>query len=218
VGKIVCVGLNYAEHAKESGQASPSEPVLFLKAPDTVVGPNDDVLVPPSSEKCDYEVELAVVIGKTARYLSNDDDPLSYVAGYCISNDVSEREFQLERGGQWDKGKNCETFNPLGPWFVTSDEIGDPQKLSLSLRVNGEFRQQSSTADMIFDVGTLVRYVSNFMTLYPGDLINTGTPSGVGAGWNPPRFLQPGDVMEVTIEGLGKQTSECRRARVEPSR
>ena len=214
IGKIVCVGLNYAEHARESGQAPPSEPVLFMKAPYTVVGPNDDVLIPPHSAKCDYEVELAIVVGKTARYLSDDEDPLEFVSGYCISNDVSEREFQLERGGQWDKGKNCETFNPLGPWFVTADEIGDPQALALSLRVNGEVRQQSSTADMIFGVSTLIRYVSQFMTLLPGDIINTGTPSGVGAGWNPPRFLRPGDEIEVVIESLGSQVSRCRRAEV----
>lgn len=205
IGKIVCVGLNYREHAAEAGLPIPDEPILFMKAPDTVVGANDDVRVPRGSTKTDYEVELAVVIGATARYLGASEDPLDYVAGYTISNDVSERAFQLERGGQWDKGKNSETFNPLGPWLVTSDEVPDPQSLGLSSSVNGEVRQNSSTADMIFPVAELVRYISQFMTLYPGDIINTGTPQGVGAGFEPPRFVTAGDVMEVSIEKLGSQ-------------
>lgn len=205
VGKVVCVGLNYREHAAEAGLPIPDEPILFMKAPDTVVGPHDDVRVPRSSVKTDYEVELAVVIGSMARYLDPHDNPLEYVAGYAISNDVSEREFQMERGGQWDKGKNCETFNPFGPWIVTADEVGDPQALALGSRVNGELRQSSSTADMIFSVAELVRYISQFMTLYPGDIINTGTPEGVGAGFTPPKFVHAGDVVEVFIDRLGEQ-------------
>ncbi len=205
IGKIVCVGLNYREHAVEAGLPIPDEPILFMKAPDTVVGADDDVHVPRGSVKTDYEVELAVVIGRIARYLDPEDAPLDYVAGYAVSNDVSEREFQMERGGQWDKGKNCETFNPLGPWIVTADEVDDPQSLALSSSVNGEVRQNSSTADMIFPVAELVRYISQFMTLYPGDVINTGTPQGVGAGFEPPRFVGAGDVVEVTIERLGTQ-------------
>ena len=212
IGKIVCVGLNYREHAAEAGQPVPEEPVLFLKAPDTVVGAHDDVLVPPGSRKTDYEVELAVVIGRTARYLDEADDALSYVAGYAISNDVSEREYQLERGGQWDKGKNCETFNPLGPWLVTADEVPDPQALELRLAVDGQVRQASSTADMVFGVASLVRYVSQFMVLHPGDVINTGTPQGVGAGWSPPRFLRAGQRVEVSISGLGTQRQLVRDA------
>jgi 2-keto-4-pentenoate hydratase/2-oxohepta-3-ene-1,7-dioic acid hydratase in catechol pathway len=176
-----------------------------MKAPDTVVGANDDVRVPRASVKTDYEVELAVVIGRTARYLDDSDNPLDYVAGYAVSNDVSEREFQMERGGQWDKGKNCETFNPFGPWLVTADEVDDPQSLTMGSRVNGETRQNSTTADMIFSVAELVHYISQFMTLYPGDVINTGTPQGVGAGFTPPRFVKAGDVVEVFIEQLGAQ-------------
>jgi 2-keto-4-pentenoate hydratase/2-oxohepta-3-ene-1,7-dioic acid hydratase in catechol pathway len=205
IGKIVCVGLNYREHAAEAGLPIPDEPILFMKAPDTVVGPHDDVRVPRASVKTDYEVELAIVIGRTARYLDPSDNPLDYVAGYAVSNDVSEREFQMERGGQWDKGKNCETFNPFGPWLVTADEVGDPQALTLGSRVNGEVRQNSTTADMIFPVAELVRYISQFMTLYPGDVINTGTPQGVGAGFTPPKFVHAGDVVEVFIERLGAQ-------------
>lgn len=209
IGKIVCVGLNYREHAAEAGLPIPQEPILFMKAPDTVVGPFDDVRIPRGSRKTDYEVELAVVIGSTARYLEPDDDPFAHVAGFAVSNDVSEREFQMERGGQWDKGKNSETFNPLGPWIVTTDEIGDPQDLRLRTVVNGQVRQNSSTGDMIFPVAELVRYISQFMTLYPGDVINTGTPQGVGAGFEPPRFLGIGDVVEVAIDGLGTQRQEC---------
>ncbi|MCW2842577.1 MAG: fumarylacetoacetate hydrolase [Nocardioides sp.] len=204
-GKVVCVGLNYREHAAEAGLSVPDEPILFMKAPYTVNGPHDDVPIPPGSVKTDYEVELAVVIGREARYLAESDDPLRHVAGYTISNDVSERAFQLERGGQWDKGKNCEGFNPLGPWFVTADEVPDPQALGLELRVNGQIRQRSNTSDMIFSIRHLVWYVSQFMALQPGDVINTGTPAGVGSGFDPARFLEAGDVVELTIEGLGAQ-------------
>ncbi|GAA3061606.1 hypothetical protein GCM10020000_51040 [Streptomyces olivoverticillatus] len=176
IGKIVCVGVNYRDLVAEAGVATPAEPVLFMKAPDTVVGPDDTVLVPRGAEKTDWEVELAVVIGRTARYLRTDEEALAAVAGYAVTNDVSERAFQNERGGQWDKGKNCETFNPFGPWLVTADEIPDPHALGMRLWVNGELMQDSSTAEQIFPVAHVVRYVSGFMTLYPGDVINTGTP------------------------------------------
>jgi 2-keto-4-pentenoate hydratase/2-oxohepta-3-ene-1,7-dioic acid hydratase in catechol pathway len=205
IGKIVCVGLNYREHAREAGLPVPSEPILFLKAGDTVAGPHDPVLIPPGSQKTDYEVELGVVIGREARYLESPAQALSHVAGYVVSNDVSEREYQMERGGQWDKGKNCETFSPLGPWLVTADEVPDPQDLRLSLRVNGEARQDSTTADMVFSVDHLIWYISQFMVLRPGDVINTGTPPGVGSGFTPPRFLRDNDVVELSIEGLGSQ-------------
>ena len=205
IGKIVCIGLNYRDHARETGAALPSEPIVFLKAPDTVVGPDDEVLIPRDSRKTDWEVELAVVIGATARYLSAPEDALACVAGYAISNDVSEREFQLERGGQWDKGKNCETFNPLGPWIRTADEIPDPQALGLRLWVNGTPRQDGSTADMIFDVPYLVWYLSRFMVLRPGDVINTGTPAGVALGLPDQPYLRPGDVVELEIDSLGRQ-------------
>jgi 2-keto-4-pentenoate hydratase/2-oxohepta-3-ene-1,7-dioic acid hydratase in catechol pathway len=205
IGKIVCVGLNYREHAREAGLPVPSEPILFLKAGDTVAGPHDTVLIPPGSEKTDYEVELGVVIGREARYLDSPAEAMRHVAGYVVSNDVSEREFQMERGGQWDKGKNCETFSPVGPWLATADEVPDPQDLRLNLRVNGEVRQDSTTADMIFGVDHLVWYISQFMVLRPGDVINTGTPPGVGSGFTPPRFLRDGDVVEVGISGLGTQ-------------
>lgn len=178
IGKIVCIGLNYHDHATETGAQIPGEPILFFKAPDTVVGPEDTVLVPRGSEKTDWEVELAVVIGRTARYLDSAEEGLAHVAGYAVAHDVSERAFQIERGGTWDKGKNCETFNPLGPWLVTADEVADPQALSLKLWVNGELKQDGTTADQIFPVGEVVRYLSHFMTLYPGDVINTGTPHG----------------------------------------
>ncbi|GAA3639347.1 fumarylacetoacetate hydrolase family protein [Microbacterium awajiense] len=204
-GKVVCVGLNYRQHAAEAQMPIPEEPILFMKAPYTVQGPNDTVIIPPGSEKTDYEVELAVVIGRRAEYLASPAESQEYILGYAISNDVSERHFQLERGGQWDKGKNCDTFNPLGPWIVSADEIPDPQALELRLRVNGELRQNSSTADMIFDVDHLVWYVSQFMTLLPGDVINTGTPQGVGSGFAPGKFLTAGDVVEVEISGLGAQ-------------
>ncbi len=204
-GKIVCVGLNYRRHAAEAGMAIPDEPILFLKAADTTGGPNDHVVVPMGSTKTDYEVELGVVIGRTARNLPSEADALDFVIGYLAANDVSERAFQLERGGQWDKGKNCETFSPLGPFLVTADEIPDPQALRLSTRVNGELRQDSTTADMIFPVAHLVWYASQFMTLHPGDVILTGTPEGVGSGFVPPRFLADGDVVEIAITDLGTQ-------------
>ena len=205
IGKIVCVGLNYADHAAETGVPAPAEPILFLKAPDTVVGPYDDVLVPHGSTRTDWEVELAVVLGGTARYLTSPDEAADLVAGYAISNDVSEREFQLDRGGQWDKGKSCETFNPLGPWLVTADEVADPQALGLRLRVNGEPRQDGSTRDMIFGVHHLVWYISQFMVLRPGDVINTGTPAGVALGRSDLAYLKVGDVLEAEIDGLGRQ-------------
>jgi 2-keto-4-pentenoate hydratase/2-oxohepta-3-ene-1,7-dioic acid hydratase in catechol pathway len=204
IGKIVCVGLNYVDHAAETGATPPAEPILFLKAADTVVGAYDEVLIPRGSTKTDYEVELAVVIGEPARYLPSAAAAADCIAGYAISNDVSERAFQLERGGQWDKGKNCATFNPFGPWVTTADEIEDPQALALRLWVNGELRQDGHTKNMIFDVHELVHYVSQFMTLYPGDVVNTGTPAGVGMG-RPDGYLRPGDVVELEIDGLGRQ-------------
>lgn len=204
-GKIVCVGLNYRDHAGESGMVVPSEPVLFMKDPTTIIGPHDDVLLPRGSVKTDWEVELAVIIGKTARYLPDTDAALKCVAGYAISNDVSEREFQLERGGQWDKGKSCETFNPLGPVLVTPDEVGNPPALGMRLRVNGELRQNGTTGDMIFGVAEIIRYVSQFMVLHPGDVINTGTPAGVALGLLDQPYLRAGDVMELEIDRLGRQ-------------
>ncbi|MET9519364.1 fumarylacetoacetate hydrolase family protein [Streptomyces sp. NPDC002994] len=213
IGKIVCIGLNYHDHAAETGAAIPAEPIIFFKAPDTVVGPDDTVLVPRGSTKTDWEVELAVVIGRTARYLDSAEDGLAHVAGYAVAHDVSEREFQIERGGTWDKGKNCETFNPLGPWLVTADEVPDPQALGLKLWVNGELKQDGTTADQIFSVGEVVRYVSQFMTLYPGDVINTGTPAGVAMGQAEPKpYLRSGDVVELEVEGLGRQRQELKDA------
>ncbi|MFK0280444.1 fumarylacetoacetate hydrolase family protein [Streptomyces sp. NPDC090499] len=213
IGKVVCIGLNYHDHARETGAEPPAEPVVFLKAADTVVGPNDTVLVPRGSVKTDWEVELAVVIGRTARYVADDEDPLAYVAGYAVAHDVSEREFQIERGGTWDKGKNCETFNPLGPWLVTADEVADPQDLALKLWVNGELKQDGTTAEQIFSVAEVVRYVSRFMVLYPGDVINTGTPAGVALGAPEPKpFLRAGDVVELEIPGLGRQRQEFKDA------
>ncbi|KUJ34659.1 2-hydroxyhepta-2,4-diene-1,7-dioate isomerase [Streptomyces sp. NRRL F-5122] len=197
IGKIVCVGLNYRQHAAETGAAVPEEPIVFLKTPDTVVGPDDEVLIPRRSQKTDYEVELAVVIGREARYL-----PDEAAAAAC---DVSEREFQLERGGQWDKGKNCETFNPLGPWLLTADEVPDPQALGLRLSVNGEPRQDGNTSDMIFGVHHLIWYLSHFMVLRPGDVINTGTPAGVTLGRPGLPYLRAGDVVDLEIDGLGRQ-------------
>ncbi|MGP3956219.1 fumarylacetoacetate hydrolase family protein [Nonomuraea sp. 3N208] len=204
-GKIVCIGLNYSDHAAESGLEAPAEPVVFMKAPNTMIGPYDEVLVPRGSVKTDWEVELAVIIGQEARYLGSKEEALGVIAGYAVANDVSEREFQLERGGQWDKGKSCETFNPLGPWLVTADEVGDPQNLPLRLWVNGERRQDGDTKNMIFDVAEIVRYLSQFMVLEPGDVINTGTPAGVGLGMPGQPYLKAGDVMELEIEGLGRQ-------------
>lgn len=201
--KVVCIGLNYSDHAAESGQPVPQEPVVFFKASNTVVGPYDDVRIPRGSEKTDWEVELAIIVGREGRYLPDEAAALDIVAGYAISHDVSERAFQLERGGQWVKGKSCETFNPLGPWLVTPDEAGDVQGLSLSLSLNGETMQEGTTADMIFPVAHLVHYCSQFMVLEPGDVINTGTPAGVGMARH--RYLRPGDVTELEVAGLGRQ-------------
>lgn len=209
-GKIVCIGLNYSDHAAESGMAVPDEPIIFFKAPNTVVGPYDDIVIPRGGEKTDWEVELGIVIGRTARYLASEDEAYAYIAGYTVSHDVSERAFQLERGGQWAKGKSCDTFNPLGPWLVTPDEIDDVTALGMTLDVNGQRMQTGTTSTMIFGVGMLVHYLSQFMTLEPGDLITTGTPPGVGLGMKPPRYLKPGDVVELAIDGLGQQRSTCR--------
>jgi 2-keto-4-pentenoate hydratase/2-oxohepta-3-ene-1,7-dioic acid hydratase in catechol pathway len=206
IGKIICIGLNYADHAREAGVEIPAEPVMFLKTPDTVIGPNDQVLIPRKSVKTDWEVELAVIIGDKARYLSSPADGLAHVAGYTISHDVSEREFQLERSGQWDKGKNCETFNPLGPWIVDAASVPDPQNLELKLWVNGTLRQESTTKNMIFGVGYLIWYLSQFLVLRPGDVINTGTPAGVALGRPDHPYLRRGDIVELEIGGgLGRQ-------------
>jgi 2-keto-4-pentenoate hydratase/2-oxohepta-3-ene-1,7-dioic acid hydratase in catechol pathway len=208
MGKFICVGLNYADHAAESGMPVPPEPVLFMKTTSALVGCNDPVVLPQDSKKGDWEVELGVVIGATARYVS-EADALKHVAGYCVVNDVSEREYQLERGGTWDKGKCCDTFGPVGPWLVTADEVKDPQNLDMWLDVNGKRMQNGSTRTMIFGVAQLVSYISRFMTLYPGDLISTGTPPGVGMGQKPaPVYLKPGDSMRLGIAGLGEQTQQ----------
>ena len=203
-GKFICIGLNYSDHAAETGATVPPEPIIFMKATSAIVGPNDDVLIPRGSEKTDWEVELAVIIGKTAKYVS-EDDALDYVAGYAVSDDVSERAFQTERSGQWTKGKSCDTFGPIGPWLVTKDELSDPQTLKMWLTVNGERMQNGTSATMVYGVKYLVAYLSQFMSLHPGDVISTGTPPGVGMGLKPPRFLKPGDVVELGIEGLGTQ-------------
>ncbi len=203
-GNFVAVGLNFADHAAETNNPIPEEPVLFNKAPNCIVGPNDDVMIPKGSLKLDWEVEFAFVIGKRARYVE-EKDALDHVAGYCICNDVSERHFQIERSGQWMKGKGCETFGPLGPWLVTTDEIADTSTLAMWLEVNGERVQNGSMKTMIFRIPFLVHYISQFMVLDPGDVITTGTPPGVGLGFKPPRFLKAGDVMRVGIEGLGEQ-------------
>ncbi len=213
VGKMICVGLNYSDHAAESGMAVPEEPVLFFKATSAIAGPNDDVIIPPGATKVDWEVELGVVIGREARYVSRAD-ALDHVAGYCIVNDISERAYQLERGGQWDKGKGCDTFGPLGPWLVTRDEVPDAQNLDLWLEVDGRRYQQGNTRTMIFDVPTLVSYISQFMSLQPGDVISTGTPPGVGLGQKPhPVYLQAGQSMRLGIAGLGEQSQRVVRAR-----
>jgi 2,4-diketo-3-deoxy-L-fuconate hydrolase len=204
VGKFICIGLNYADHAAESGLAVPSEPVIFMKATSAIVGPNDDVIQPRGSTKLDWEVELGVVIGSTARYVS-EDRALEHVAGYCVINDVSERAFQIDGTGTWDKGKGCDTFGPTGPWLVTPDEAGDVEDLNLWLKVNGKTFQDGSTRTMVFKPAFLVSYVSRFMSLQPGDIISTGTPPGVGMGQRPPLYLRPGDTMELGIEGLGVQ-------------
>tara|TARA_R110000737_G_scaffold283565_1_gene290166 strand:- start:22 stop:888 length:867 start_codon:yes stop_codon:yes gene_type:complete len=204
IGKIVCIGLNYSDHAAEAGMAEPEEPIVFMKATSALSGPNDPVRLPRGALKGDWEVELGVVIGKTAKYVS-EADALNYVAGYTIVNDVSERAFQIERGGQWTKGKSSDTFGPIGPWLVTPDEIGDPQTLALSLDLNGERAQRGSTSSMIFTVAQIISYLSQMMSLQPGDVIATGTPPGVGMGMKPQRYLKAGDVMELRIDGLGVQ-------------
>ena len=207
--KIVCVGLNYAKHAKESGMDVPEEPVLFFKASSAIIGPYDSITIPNGSEKSDWEVELAVVIGNKASYVS-EKDALSHVAGYVLHNDVSERSYQLERSGQWVKGKSCDTFAPIGPFIATPDEIGDPNNLNLWLKLNGEEMQNSNTSDFIFNIQQVVSYISQFMTLLPGDIISTGTPFGVGLGLNPPRYLKEGDVIELGIDGLGISKQTCK--------
>ncbi|WP_127754072.1 fumarylacetoacetate hydrolase family protein [Devosia sp. 1566] len=205
VGKFICIGLNYADHAAETGAAIPEEPIIFMKATSAIIGPNDDVIIPKNSIKPDWEVELAVVIGKEARYVE-EADAMDYVAGYCVCNDVSERHFQTERGGTWDKGKGADTFGPIGPWLVTKDEVADPQNLKMWLEVDGKRYQDGSTKTMIFGVAHVVSYVSQFMSLQPGDIITTGTPPGVGMGIKPePVWLKPGNVMRLGIEGLGEQ-------------
>lgn len=208
-GKIVCVGLNYEDHAKEGGMDIPEEPILFFKATSSIVGPNDDLIIPKNSKKTDWEVELAVIIEKEASYVSEEEAP-DYVAGYCLHNDYSEREFQLEKGGQWVKGKSCDTFAPLGPYIVTKDEISDLNNLRLWLEVNGELKQEGSTSELIFSIPYLVSYISHFMTLQPGDIISTGTPAGVGLGFNPPQYLKPGDNVELGIEGLGSSRQQVK--------
>jgi 2-keto-4-pentenoate hydratase/2-oxohepta-3-ene-1,7-dioic acid hydratase in catechol pathway len=208
IGKIVAIGLNYSDHAAESGLPVPPEPIIFMKATSSLSGPNDPVVIPRGAEKTDWEVELAAVIGKPASYVE-EKDALAHVAGYLICNDVSERAYQIERGSQWDKGKGCDTFCPLGPWLVTSDEIPDPQVLDMRLDVNGKAMQRGNTRTMIFGMATIVSYVSQFMSLQPGDVITTGTPPGVGMGMKPPRYLKPGDVMTLSIQGLGEQRQEC---------
>ncbi len=207
VGKFIAIGLNYADHAAESGAPIPKEPVVFMKATTCIQGPNDPVMLPKGSVKSDWEVELGVVIGTCARYVTRKD-ALSHVAGYCVVNDVSEREYQLERGPQWDKGKGCDTFGPIGPWLVTPDELGNVQRLDMWLDLNGQRMQTGNTRTMIFDVAKIVSYVSEFMTLMPGDVITTGTPPGVGLGMKPPRYLKKGDVMTLGIQGLGEQRQE----------
>ena len=207
--KIICVGLNYTKHAQESNMPLPKEPILFFKSTTALCGPNDDLIIPRKSVKTDWEVELAVVIGKKALYVE-EKDALDYVAGFCLHNDYSEREFQLERNGQWVKGKSCDTFAPLGPYLVTKDEVADFNNLHMWLKVNGKMMQDNNTDDMIFQVPTLVSYISQFMTLLPGDVISTGTPAGVGLGFNPPVYLKAGDIIELGIEGLGEQRQVAR--------
>ena len=209
IGKMICIGLNYSDHAAETGATPPPEPIIFMKANSAICGPNDDVRIPKTSEKTDWEVELGFVIGKEAKYVS-EAKAMEHVAGYCIVNDVSERSFQAERSGQWTKGKSCDTFGPTGPWMVTRDEIPNPQNLKMTLDVNGKRYQDGSTSTMIFGVEFLVHYLSQFFTLYPGDVISTGTPPGVGLGVKPnPVFLKPGDEMRLSIEGLGEQHQKC---------
>jgi 2-keto-4-pentenoate hydratase/2-oxohepta-3-ene-1,7-dioic acid hydratase in catechol pathway len=206
--KIICIGLNYADHAKETNATPPTEPVIFMKATTALCGPFDNVVIPKNSVKTDWEVELAIVIGKKASYIE-EANAMEHIAGYCLHNDVSEREFQLEKGGTWDKGKGCDTFAPIGPWLVTTDEIADVNKLKLWLKVNGKLMQNGTTANLIFNIPFLVSYVSRFMTLLPGDIISTGTPAGVGLGFNPPVYLAAGDLMELGIDGLGESKQKC---------
>ena len=206
-GKFICIGLNYADHAAESGMAVPPEPVIFMKATSAICGPNDPIVIPRGSEKTDWEVELAVIIGTKAKYVS-EADAMDHVAGYAVTNDVSERAFQTERSGQWTKGKSCDNFGQIGPWLVTRDEVADPQALKMWLKVNGQTMQDGSTRTMVYGVKYLVSYLSQFMTLHPGDVISTGTPPGVGLGMKPPRYLKPGEVVELGIEGLGSQRQD----------
>ncbi|HIC64866.1 MAG: fumarylacetoacetate hydrolase family protein [Paracoccus sp. (in: a-proteobacteria)] len=206
-GKMICIGLNYADHAAESGMAVPPEPVIFMKATSAICGPDDPIVIPRGSEKTDWEVELAVIIGKTAKYVG-EAEAMDHVAGFAIANDVSERAFQAERQGQWTKGKSCDNFGQIGPWLVTPDEVADPQALAMWLKVNGETRQDGSTATMVYKVPFLIHYLSQFMSLHPGDVISTGTPPGVGMGMKPPRYLKAGDVVELGIEGLGSQRQD----------
>lgn len=208
-GKFICIGLNYSDHAAETGATVPPEPIIFMKATSAIVGPNDDVVIPRGSEKTDWEVELGVVIGRHAKYV-RQDEALDYVAGYCTINDVSERAFQTERSGQWTKGKSCDSFGPIGPWLVTKDEVADPQNLGMWLTVNGQKVQDGSSKTMVYGVRYLVSYLSQFMSLHPGDIISTGTPPGVGMGMKPPRYLKAGDVIELGIEGLGNQRQNVR--------
>lgn len=209
-GKMICIGLNYSDHAAETGATVPPEPIIFMKATSAIVGPDDDVLIPRGSKTTDWEVELGIVIGKTAKYVS-EAEALDYVAGYCVIHDVSERSFQTERSGQWTKGKSCDTFGPTGPWLVTKDEAGDPQDLAMWLKVNGKTMQNGSTRTMVYGAAYLVSYLSQFMSLHPGDLISTGTPPGVGLGMKPPRYLKDGDVVELGIQGLGSQKQSIRQ-------
>lgn len=206
-GKFICIGLNYADHAAESGMPVPPEPIIFMKATSAICGPNDPILIPRGSDKTDWEVELAVIIGQTAKYVS-EADAMAHVAGYAVANDVSERAFQTERAGQWTKGKSCDNFGQIGPWLVTRDEVADPQDLSMWLTVNGTSMQDGTTRTMVYGVAHLVSYLSQFMTLHPGDVISTGTPPGVGMGMKPPQYLRAGDVVELGIQGLGQQRQE----------
>ena len=211
IGKIICIGLNYSDHAEETGQKVPPEPIIFAKATSAVIGPNDDVEIPKKSVKSDWEVELGVIIGKEAKYISESESQ-SHIAGYCVINDLSEREFQIEHSGQWVKGKSCDTFGPIGPYLVTTDEVPDPQNLKMWLEVNGKMMQNGSTSTMVYGVNFLISYLSQFMSLQPGDIISTGTPPGVGMGMKPQVFLKAGDVMKLGIEGLGEQTQKTIQA------
>ena len=211
VGKFICIGLNYSDHAEETGQKVPKEPIIFSKATSAIIGPNDDVEIPKKSVKSDWEVELGVVIGKEAKYIS-ESEAQSHIAGYCVVNDLSEREFQIEHSGQWVKGKSCDTFGPIGPYLVTTDEVTDPQNLKMWLDVNGKRMQDGSTSTMVYGVNYCVSYLSQFMSLQPGDIISTGTPPGVGMGMNPQVFLKPGDEIKLGIEGLGEQTQKTKSA------